>query len=246
MAASANHGVHHEVEGGGSAMNLDVKHIYKAWGELVIYRDFSASFPRNQISSIVGPSGCGKTTLLNMMAGTMRPDHGSLDDFRNKSISVIFQEPRLLPWKTVQENLVFVLREHYPAHRCQAMAGEYIDMVGLSEFVHYYPAQLSGGMKQRVSMARAFAYPSEIILMDEPFRALDVKLKENLVRSFVRLWETDKRTVIFVTHDIDEALLLGSVIFVFSRAPVQLVERIDRKTSAEEESVLKRRIIDRL
>lgn len=246
MAAAADHGIHHEVEGGGSAMNLDVKHMYKAWGELVIYRDFSASFPRNQVSSIVGPSGCGKTTLLNMMAGTIRPDQGSLDDFENKSISVIFQEPRLLPWKTVQENMVFVLREQFSVHRCLAIAGEYLEMVGLSEFARYYPAQLSGGMKQRVSMARAFAYPSEIILMDEPFRALDVKLKETLVRSFVRLWESDKRTVIFVTHDIDEALQLGSVIFVFSRAPVQLVERIDRKTSGEDESDLKRKIIDRL
>ena len=189
-------------------MNLDVKHIDKAWGELVIYRDFSVSFPQNQISSIVGPSGCGKTTLLNMMAGTIRPDQGSLDEFSNKSVSVIFQEPRLLPWKTVQENLIFVLREHFSMHRCQAIADEYLDMVGLSDFARYYPAQLSGGMKQRVSMARAFAYPSEIILMDEPFRALDVKLKENLERSFVRLWETDKRTVIFVTHDIDEALQL--------------------------------------
>ena len=115
----------------------------------------------------------------------------------------------MLPWMTTLANIEFVLLDQFNKHISRTLALEYLEMMGLLEFQSYYPGQLSGGMKQRAAMARAFAFPSEIILMDEPFRALDVKLKDNLIVEFLKLWQKDKRTVIFVTHDITEALKLG-------------------------------------
>ena len=125
----------------------------------------------------------------------------------------------------------------------RSLALEYIEMMGLTEFKDFYPGQLSGGMKQRVAMARAFAFPSEIILMDEPFRALDVKLKENLMLEFLKLWEKDKRSVVFVTHDIAEALNLGSLIYVFSRPEVKIAGTFknDEKTDKAD---LNRKIVE--
>jgi len=196
--------------------------LYKSWKDLVIFRDFSISFPAAEITSILGPSGCGKTTLLNMLSGSLRPERGDASSFTSGKISVIFQDPRLLPWKTAIENIEFVLLDQFNEKKCRTIATEYIEMMGLTEFGSYFPEKLSGGMKQRVAMARAFAFPSEIILMDEPFRALDVKLKENLMTEFLKLWEKDKRTVVFVTHDIAEALDLGSLIYIFSKPEVRI------------------------
>ena len=224
-------------------MNLKVSHISKQFGGQVIYHDFSLSFVPGSITSILGPSGCGKTTLLSILAGNLSPDGGDRGDFENNRISVIFQEPRLLPWKTALQNMAFVLREQFAGNASVSRAKEYLERVGLQEFEDYYPSQLSGGMKQRVSIARAFAFPSEIILMDEPFRALDVKLKENLMQWFLELWQGDKRTVIFVTHDIDEAISLGSRIMVFSKAPVRLVDELEGTGNQMAIPALKEKII---
>jgi len=146
-----------------------------------------------------------------------------LSGFEEKTVSYIFQDPRLLPWKTVEENIGFVLRRDMPAEQRKMITGQLIKLMELEDFAGYYPSRLSGGMRQRVSIARAFAYPSDIILMDEPLKGLDIKLKLNLIRIFSRMWQTDKRTVIFVTHDVDEALLLGNEIIVLSRPPVRIV-----------------------
>jgi len=223
--------------------NLIVSHLYKSYGELVIFRDFSISFPEAQVTSILGPSGCGKTTLLNILAGSLLPERGEAMDFLKRKISVIFQDPCLLPWKTILENIEFVLLDQLSAAKSRSLALEYIEMMGLTEFRDFYPGQLSGGMKQRVAMARAFAFPSEIILMDEPFRALDVKLKENLILEFLKLWERDKRSVVFVTHDIAEALKLGGLIYVFSRPEVKIAGTFknDEKTDKAD---LNRKIVE--
>ena len=204
-------------------MSLEVINISKRYQDLLLFEDFSAGFEEGKITCILGPSGCGKTTLLNMIGGIVKPDKGSLNGFDDKRISYIFQDPRLLPWKTVQGNIGFVLGNEIPAVERQKIVDHFIQLVGLKGFENFFPAKLSGGMRQRVSIARAFAYPSEIILMDEPLKGLDIKLKLNLIRTFTRIWENDKRTVIFVTHDVDEALLLGDEIIVFSPAPVRIL-----------------------
>jgi NitT/TauT family transport system ATP-binding protein len=216
-------------------MGIEINNIKKIYSDLEVFRDFSLSLPERKISCILGPSGCGKTTLLNMIGGITTQDKGTIDFSNQQIISYIFQEPRLLPWKTVRENIEFVVKDLYNKDPLKNI-DQYIKMVGLDAFKDYYPSALSGGMKQRVSIARAFIYPSDIILMDEPLKTLDPRLKLNLMKIFLRIWQYDKRTVVFVTHDVDEALILGEKIFIFSNPPVQLKENITNTLTYEEKS----------
>lgn len=204
-------------------MGLWIRDLNKNYNGNFLYKDFSIEFTEGTISCILGPSGCGKTTLLNIIGKIIPPDSGSLIGFDGKLFSYIFQEPRLLPWKTVRGNIEFVLSRNLSAGERREQVGRLIRLVELEGFADHYPSQLSGGMRQRVSIARAFACPSDIILMDEPLKGLDIVLKQNMIRWFSQIWKTDKRTVIFVTHDVDEALLLGNEIVVFSSIPVQIV-----------------------
>jgi len=231
-------------------MSLEIKRLNKKFGEITLFRDFDISFADATITCILGPSGCGKTTLLNTIGDLSKPDSGSLSGFNQRAISYIFQDPRLLPWKTVKENILFVLPESIPSEKRKKMAESFIRMVELEDFADFYPSKLSGGMRQRVSIARAFAYPSDIILMDEPLKGLDLKLKLNLIRTFSRIWQSDRRTVIFVSHDVDEALLMGNEIVVFSQAPVQITARekittplADRSLDSEQHKAKKQRLI---
>jgi len=207
-------------------MSLQIQGLYKGFEGVALYRNFFLDFPEGTITCILGPSGCGKTTLLNIIGNTLRADGGKLIGFEGKTISYIFQDPRLLPWKTVRGNIEFVLNRKLPAGERKKIVTQFIRMVELDDFADYYPSKLSGGMRQRVSIARAFAYPSDIILMDEPLKGLDIKLRLNLIRTFSHIWQTYKRTVIFVTHDVDEALLLGNEVVAFSQPPVRIVTRL--------------------
>lgn len=203
-------------------MSLEIKGLYKKFDNISLFEDFCIDFPEETITCILGPSGCGKTTLLNIIGNIIKPDKGTLIGFDKKVISYIFQDPRLLPWKTVKGNIEFALSRELPSEEREQLTDQLIRLVELDGFANYYPSKLSGGMRQRVSIARAFAYPSDIILMDEPLKGLDIKLKLNLIRTFSKIWQTDKRTVIFVTHDVDESLLMGNKIVVLSRAPVHI------------------------
>ena len=203
-------------------MKYRLEHLYKSYGNLILFDDFTIHFEPGEINCILGPSGCGKTSLLNIIGGTIKPESGDTSDFHNAVISYVFQDPRLLPWKTVKENISFVLKDKLPSGETEKQAREYIHLMKLDNFADYYPSRLSGGMKQRVSLARAFSYRSHIILMDEPFKALDIKLKDNLMSLFTELWARDRRTVIYVTHEIEEALRMGHKLFIFSNAPVNI------------------------
>lgn len=222
---------------------LKIENLNKNYGNLEIFRDFSIRFNRQKINCILGPSGCGKTTLLNIISGLTGAENLKDESFNRHKISYVFQEPRLLPWKTAIENLVFTLRDTIPEDKLYEKAYEYLQLVELEKFAGYYPSRLSGGMKQRLSLARAFSFPSDIILMDEPFKALDIKLKKNLMERFRRLWEQDRRTVIFVTHDVDEALSLGQRIIVFSGIPVRILKEYK---NIENTSKLREEVIDLL
>jgi NitT/TauT family transport system ATP-binding protein len=194
---------------------LAVRNLKKGYdAQIPIFENFNLIIEENKITCILGPSGIGKTTLLNVISGITDTDSGDLSDFKNRNFSYIFQEPRLLRWKTVYDNINFVLKDLYPRKEAEQITNKYIDMVGLAKFRDYYPNSISGGMVQRVSIARAFAYPSEILIMDEPFKSLDMKLKKNLISSFINLWEIDHRTIIFVTHDMEEAAYIGNNIFI--------------------------------
>jgi NitT/TauT family transport system ATP-binding protein len=227
-------------------MNLELKNIRKSFDGLEIFNDFSISFVKGTINCILGPSGCGKSTLLNIINGTVLPDSGINEGFSELRLSYVFQEPRLLPWKTVKENIAFVLKERMEGEELQKHLDEYISLVQLKKFSDYYPSALSGGMKQRVSLARAFSYDSDVILMDEPFKALDYKLKNNLTEQFVKLWEKDKRTVIFVTHDVDEALQIGHQIFLFSNHPVQIMKQFQIPENQKQKDQLRIELLENL
>jgi NitT/TauT family transport system ATP-binding protein len=207
-------------------MTLTIKNLNKSFGDGRLFHNFSLTLEEGTVTSLLGPSGCGKTTFLNMLSGVEPIDTGDLQSFKGKRISYIFQEPRLLPWKTVLENLSFVLKAIYPHQQQEKIILDWLARVGLSGYENQYPKNLSGGMKQRVAIARAFAVPSDLLLMDEPFKGLDAKLKVVIMDLFLSVWKGHPKTVIFVTHDIEEAVLLGQRICVLSPAPVQILKDI--------------------
>ncbi len=202
--------------------NLTITDLKKTYHNHTIFENLSLSIPLNRITCILGPSGCGKTTLLNLISGIEKADSGILEDFKNLTFSYVFQDSRLLPWKSIRDNLEFVLKSKYTPEERTYITEKYLDIVGLGDFKNYYPERVSGGMRQRASIARAFAFPSEALIMDEPFKGLDIKTKKYIMEKFIELWHEDKRTVICVTHDIEESLMIADKIFVFSMPPAQI------------------------
>jgi sulfonate transport system ATP-binding protein len=177
-----------------------------------------------EIVALVGPSGCGKTTFLNIVAGLDRDFTGEVrltprPDGQPSRVGYVFQEPRLLPWRTVQENIALVL----PPHRAELIARDMLKAVGLAEARDRYPPQLSGGMSRRVSIARAFAIEPDVLLMDEPFVSLDHDTVEQLRSLLLKLWHARPTTVLFVTHDLREALVLADRLILLSAAPAHAV-----------------------
>ncbi|RKX92302.1 MAG: ABC transporter ATP-binding protein [Spirochaetes bacterium] len=199
--------------------DIFLKNIDLLYGKLLIFKSLSVHFETDTVTAVLGPSGCGKTSLLNLVSGSIQPDTGQVKIKDDKRISYIFQEPRLLPWKTVGENINFVLKHVFNKTEREKIINHYLSLVKMGDFKNFYPNELSGGMKQRTSIVRAFAFPSDILLMDEPFQALDLDLKYSLIEVFRNLWNKDHRTTIFVTHNISEALLLGNRIIVMGNAP---------------------------
>lgn len=226
-------------------MSLTLKNISKRYDDVDIYKDFNLTLNEGIITCIMGPSGCGKTTLLNMIGGLILPDSGMMEGFDGKRFSYVFQETRLLPWKTVEGNLDFVLDHNIAKEERKAQTDKLLKMVQMEAYSQYYPSQLSGGMAQRVSIARAFAVPTNIILMDEPFSGIDINLKKTMLQRFLEIWKTDPRTILYVTHDVDEALTIGNEIVVLGKAPVSV--KLQEKTDADNDlQGLKARIIDNL
>jgi NitT/TauT family transport system ATP-binding protein len=181
---------------------------------------------------IVGPSGCGKTTLLRMAAGLDHPTSGTITIGRARKDrpgnAMVFQGESIFPWMNVYDNAAYGLRNRgVPSARVEEIVGRYLARTGLSSFAKHYPHQLSGGMKQRVSIARAFANDPEVLLMDEPFSALDEQNKTLLQEELLRIWDEDKKTVLFITHSVDEAVTLGDKIMVMTAQPGRAKAIID-------------------
>jgi NitT/TauT family transport system ATP-binding protein len=184
-----------------------------------------------ELVCIVGPSGCGKTTLLRVLADLEQPTSGSVivrsDDPRRPLKATVFQGAGIFPWLTVEQNVAYGLQMRgVPKSDRTAIARRWIGEIGLDRFAHAYPAQLSGGMQQRVGLARAFAYDPEILLMDEPFGALDAQTRLILQQTLLQQWERDRKTVVFVTHSIEEALTLGDRVLVMSARPGTLLHEV--------------------
>jgi NitT/TauT family transport system ATP-binding protein len=207
-------------------VTIKISDLNKEYEGLRVLNNFNIEFEEEKITALLGPSGSGKTTLLNIISGLEQYDSGDIVGLERKKFSYIFQEDRLLPWFSVEENIKFVLKGDNTEEETDNITDKYLRIVDLEEYRYYLPKQLSGGMKQRVSIARAFAYPSDILLMDEPFKGLDMELKTNLMKSFISLWNEDKRTVIFITHDMDEAMLLADYVFILEGKPLGIKVRI--------------------
>jgi NitT/TauT family transport system ATP-binding protein len=212
---------------------LAVKNLSKRFGELEVLRSIETSIDTGEFVSIVGPSGCGKTTFLRIVGGVERADTGSVSlDGRiiagpGRDRGFVFQQDNLLPWRDVLSNAE--IGPEIGGVRSATQRGltlRLLELVGLKSFEHYYPRQLSGGMRQRVNLARALAIDPDILLMDEPFSALDAQTREIMQTELLRIWEQGHKTVLFVTHQIDEAVYLSDRVFVFARRPGRLQEVI--------------------
>jgi len=200
------------------------KEFMGAQGKVTALQNVNVSVRRGEFCCLVGPSGCGKTTLLRIVAGLETHSSGELHlahfDQSKPLHSMVFQEQSIFPWMTVEGNVEYGLKMRGLGRTARAEAvAHYLDKVGLTAFRKAYPHQLSGGMKQRVSIARAFANDPEILLMDEPFAALDEQNKAILQEELLRIWEESRKTVLFITHSIDEALVLSDRALVMTARP---------------------------
>ncbi len=203
------------------------------YGELQVHQGVRFDVYENEFLCVCGQSGCGKTTLLDILSGLLTPSEGSVlidgtpVDPKKHNISFVFQEPSNLPWLTVWDNIATGLRiKRRPRDEIHSIVEDIIDVVGLRGFEKYYPHQISGGMKQRVAIARAFATDADVILMDEPFVSLDQHTREKMQQEILRIWEHRKRTVIFVTHNLEEAVYLGDRVVILSNKPARVQEDI--------------------
>lgn len=200
---------------------MQLKNIVKNYGDKKVLGGIDIEIEEGKITAILGESGCGKSTLLNIIAGKIKDYSGEVifEREHKKGISYVFQEDTLIPWKTVYSNLEFVLKGKVEKSQIDERIKKYLKIVNLEGSEKEFPNMLSGGMKRRVGIARAFAFPSNYMFMDEPFEFLDVKIKEEIVEDLIKLQESEKKTIILITHDIDTAITLGEKIVVLGEKP---------------------------
>lgn len=207
------------------------KHFLADGKEMVVLQDINLSIRDNEFICFIGPSGCGKTTLLRIIAGLEEASAGSVtlngEPIRGPSPErgMVFQEYSLFPWRTVMDNIAFGLElKGVPRPERERRARQYLKMIGLEKFGSRYPHELSGGMKQRVAIARALINDPKAILMDEPFGALDAQTRNIMQSELLRIWQEERKTVVFVTHSVDEAIYLADRIVVMSARPGRIKE----------------------
>lgn len=201
-----------------------IKNIIKNYGTREVLSNISFEVEEGKVTVILGESGCGKSTLLGILSKNILDYSGEIEFERDitKGISYIFQEDTLIPWKNIYENIRYVLMDKISKEEMEKYIDKYLKMVNLQDYKKEYPQALSGGMKRRVGIARAFAFPSDYLFMDEPFEFLDIKTKKEIIDYFKILQLKEKKTVLFITHDIEAALELGDNIVVFSQKPTKI------------------------
>jgi ABC-type nitrate/sulfonate/bicarbonate transport system ATPase subunit len=214
-------------------IKVNVNHLTKKFGDLLVLNDISFDVYDGDLLCVVGPTGCGKTTFLNSLtkiyditSGEILLDGMPVDPKKNK-IAYIFQGNSTMPWLTVAQNVGFGLDiKMVPKAEKKAQVAKYLEIVGLTKYQDYYPKQLSASMLQRISIARAFATEPELLLMDEPYGQLDIELRFKLEDELVKLWQMTHTTVIFITHNIEEAVYLGSRVMVLTNKPTTVKKNI--------------------
>jgi len=208
---------------------VTVNNLTKSFGNLLVLDDINFTVGEGEFLCIVGPTGCGKTTFLNLLSKLTPPTKGNIQidgeeaDPKKHNLSFVFQEPSCLPWRTVKDNIAYGMEtKKFPRDKLNAELEKVMNVVGLKQCADLYPNQISSSMEQRVAIARAFAVNPDLLLMDEPYGQLDVKLRFYLEDELIRIWQEFKNTVLFVTHNIEEAVYVAERILVLSNKPTTI------------------------
>ncbi len=238
-------------------VKVKVEHLTKSFGDLLVLDDVSFEVAKGEFLCIVGPTGCGKTTFLNSLTKLYEIDSGSIKingqdiDLKKNNIAYIFQEYSTMEWLTVEQNIMYGLKiKHADKKLIKERTENVMKMVGLTKYSQYYPSQLSASMLQRVVIARAFAVEPELLLMDEPYGQLDLQLKYHLEDELINLWQKTGTTVIFITHNIEEAIYLSDRVLVLTNKPTKIKKSIQnnlprpRKISSPEFVSLRNEVTD--
>jgi NitT/TauT family transport system ATP-binding protein len=220
------------------ALKLDVRGVGKDF-LIPVIDAVSFSVEPGEFVCLLGPNGCGKTTLLRIVGGIEPATRGEVlldgkpviaDRRHHRHVGVVFQEDRLLPWLSLRDNVTLVLKPlGLDAATRQARADRYLSLAGLQGFEHYYPGRVSGGMRQRAAIARALAIEPDVLLMDEPFGALDAQNRRIMQQEVRRIWAETRRTILFVTHSIEEAVAIGTTLIMLSARPSRILEEVQRQ-----------------
>ena len=225
---------------------IRVRGLGKRYGTLEVFRNIDFDVGEREIVAIVGPSGCGKTTMLRCIDGLLPHDAGEIRVGNERvtepiaGVAMVFQHFGLFPWKTVRGNILYGLeRQGMPKEEREKRAMDFIELVGLAGFEDSYPSQLSGGMKQRTAIARTLAFDPKILLMDEPFGALDAQTRGLMQSELLRIWQRTPKTVIFVTHDVQEAVYLADRVAVMSARPGRIKTIVDTKFDKNDPDIFK-------
>lgn len=220
-------------------MIIEFKNINKKYDKKVIFEDFEITLEEDKVNCIVGKSGCGKSTLLKIISGLLKNDSKGFKALNKNDISYIFQEDRLLDWLTIEENIGIIGKKNFDKHNLKYRIRKYIQLVGIEEYYNRYPQMVSGGIRQRANIARAFINNSKYIIMDEPFKSIDVKNKYEIMKKIKQIIENENKTVLFVTHDIDEAIFMSDCIFVLGNNPVEIKGKFSDINEINKEDIIK-------
>ena len=212
---------------------LEVKHLTKRFGDLLVLDNLNFQIRKNEFVCVVGPTGCGKTTFLNCLTKIHQPSEGDVyidgvsADPRKHNISFVFQEPSAIPWLSVEDNIAYGLKiKRLPEKEIRARVEQILKLMGLTEFRKSYPHELSVSAEQRIVIGRSFAMQPDLLLMDEPYGQMDIKVRFYLEDEVIRLWKELESTVVFITHNIEEAVYLAERVIILSNKPASIKEEV--------------------